>query len=312
MPNESATPPVFEAPPIFDSVLQEMPRLSFSQVDPCGEAGLGRQRLAFSMFDIDSAQPFNNFRSRFVFARGMQLPDRAEYFWGRTVDRTGPPLGEDAVDYQDLRLRMEMGSKKFSTSFEVPFRAVDPERNGNHAGLGDMQLIVKTVLLDGKEWLLTQYFGTHFATGSSKMGLGTGHVGLEPGLLFRNEWDELTWIHGELKFWFPVGADPEHHGQVLKFATGINRVWMETDRSALLPSIELTNFTVLNGLARNSAGTLRRVDGDCIFYLTPGIRYAVDQNGDFGLFEVGSALSFPVSDQRFADTSMTIDLRWSY
>jgi hypothetical protein len=275
------------------------------------EPGLGAERLPFGLFDIDPAQPFNNFRVRAVFGQNLHLPDRGEYFWASTRG-AGPPNGESRLDYQDLRLRMELGAKNFSTIFEVPFRAVNPEVNRNHAGLGDLNLATKTVLINGPSWLLTQYFGTYFATGSAKMGLGSGHVALEPGLLFRNKWSEQTWLHGELKFWFPLGADPSYHGQVVKFAVGANRVWRETDTSAIIPSLEFTNYTVLNGLAQDALGNLRAIDGDGMLYITPGVHYAVDNQGDFGLFEIGGALSLPVTGTRFTDSTLTFDARWSW
>jgi hypothetical protein len=278
----------------------------------CGSGGLGRERLAFSLFDIDPAQPFNNFRVRTVVGNRMRLPDRAEYFWAKAGSPKGPPLGESVLNYQEARLRMELGSKKFSTAFEVPFRSVDPQFNENHAGLGDLQLITKTVLLDGEQWMLTQYFGTHFATGHAAAGMGTGRFGLEPGMLFRNEFRENTWMHGELKFWFPLGADPQHGGQVLKLATGLSHVWAETDQTAWIPSLELTSFSVLNGLATDALGTIRPIDQDTIFNLTPGLHYAVDKNGDFGLFEIGSSIALAVSDERFTDSTWNFDLRWSW
>jgi hypothetical protein len=119
-------------------------------------------------------------------------------------------------------------------------------------------------------------------------------------------------MHGELKFLFPVGADPQFSGQVLKFATGFNHVWFETDHNAWLPSIELVAFSVLNGMATDSFGNVIAIDNDAIFYLTPGIRYAVDNQGDFGLFEVGSAVSLAMSDDRFTDATWNFEMRWSW
>lgn len=274
------------------------------------EYGLGVERLPFGLFDIEPAQPSNNFRTRINIANNMHFPDRAEYFWARTVNGGGPPLGESKIDYQELRLRMEMGAKKFSTSLEVPFRATSPELNANHAGPSDLQMGVKTVMLEGDTWILTQYFGTRFATGSSSAGLGTGKVGLEPGVLFRNKMYEKTWMHGELKFWFPIGANPEHGGQVLKIASGINTVWWENERRAWIPSIELNSYSVLNGMTRDSSQVLRPIDGDFILNVTPGVHYAMDRKGDFGLFELGTGLSVGVSQERFADTQWMFDLRW--
>ncbi len=309
-----ATPPesVMEAPPIFENLVEAAPLAAQRYGAVPREPGLGQERLAFGLFDIDPAQPFNNFRVRAALGSNWHLPDRGGYFWAPTQGGGGPPRGESSLDYQDLRLRMELGSKKFSTAFEVPFRAVNPELNRDHAGLGDLQLIVKTVLVDGKQWMLTQYFGTHFPTGSGTMGLGRKSVALEPGLLFRNRWSERTWLHGELKFWFPVGADPNYYGQVIKFAAGANRVWRETDISALISSLELTNYTVLNGLARDGNNILRAIDGDGMLYVTPGVHYALDQQGDFGLFEIGGAVALPLTDTRFTDSTWTFDARWSW
>lgn len=299
--------------PFFESIVASAPAPSLNRQYFCsGEGGLGRERLAFSLFDIDPAQPFNNFRVRTSVANRLRLPDRAEYFWAKAGSPKGPPQGESVMDYQEARLRMELGSQKFSTAFEVPFRSTNPELNANHAGLGDLQLITKTVLLDGDQWMLTQYFGTFFPTGHAKAGLGTGHFALEPGMLFRNEFSSDTWMHGELKFWFPLGADPQHGGQILKFATGFNHVWMETDRSAWIPSFEMSAFSVLNGLATNAVGELKAIDQDTIFYLTPGVHYAVDKGGDFGLFEVGTSLALAASPERFTDSTWNIEVRWSW
>jgi hypothetical protein len=300
-------------PPFFENIVASTPAIAMNRNYFCsGAGGLGRERLAFSLFDIDPAQPFNNFRVRTLIANRMRLPDRAEYFWAKSGSLKGPPRNESVIDYQEARFRMELGSKKFSATFEVPFRATNPQLNENHAGLGDLQLIAKTVLVDGNQWMLTQYFGTFFPTGHAAAGLGTGHIALEPGMLFRNEFSENTWMHGELKFWFPLGADPQHGGQVLKFATGFNRVWMETDQTAWIPSLELSTYSVLNGLATNALGNRRAIDQDTIFYLTPGLHYAVDKSGDFGLFEIGSSLALAASPERFTDSTWNFEVRWSW
>ncbi len=299
--------------PFFENMVETVPAPADNRsFFYASSGGLGRERLAFSLFEIDPAQPFNNFRIRTVVANRMRLPDRAEYFWAKAGSPKGPPLGESVINYQEARMRLELGSKKFSTAFEVPFRSTNPQLNENHDGLGDLQLITKTVLLDGSQWMLTQYFGTHFPTGHAAAGLGRGHFALEPGLLFRNEFRENTWMHGELKFWFPLGADPQHGGQVLKLATGFNRVWMETDQTAWIPSFEIVGYSVLNGQATDALGNLKSIDQDTFFYLTPGLHYAVDKNGDFGLFEIGSSIALAVSNERFTDSTWNFDVRWSW
>ena len=304
-----------EAMPLFESIVGNatpaIPNRRMFGARSNGE-GLGRERLAFSLFDIDPAQPFNNFRIRTAIGYNMRLPDRAEYFWAKTQTGKGPHKGESTIDYQAARLRIETGAKKFSTAFEVPIIAIDPENNQNHAGVGDLRMATKTVILEGKEWMLTQFMGFQFATGNAAAGLGTGHVSMEPGLLFRNRIREQTWMHGEFKFLFPLGADPMYGGQVLKFATGFNTVWSDTDKSAWVPSLELSAFSVLNGMATPTSGIPQAVDNDAMFYITPGLHYAVDRGGDFGLFDVGTAVSIATTSERFTDSTWIFDMRWSW
>lgn len=315
---QAAPMPIQNIEPLFQDLVQSTPVIPHRHYwwrqwwERCPGSGLGQERLAYSLFDLEPAQPFNNLRMRTQIARRMHLPDRAEAFWQRTVDRAGPPLGESRLDYQQLNMRMELGSKKLSTAFEVPIRATNPELNRNHAGLGDMNIAVKTVLLDGEQWLFAQQFTTFLPTGSPTMGLGRGKVALEPGLLVRNRWNDRTWIHGQFKFWFPLGADPQHSGQVLNAATGLNRVLWETDTASLVPSLEFSTYSVLNGLARDSSQAIRAVDGDTMFYITPGLHYAVDRKGDLGLFELGTGVSLATTNQRFTDSTWMFDVRWSW
>ncbi len=309
--------------PVFEEILAEeagdspvmpvpMSRGPIYAQDPFEGPRVGHERLAFALFDIESAQPLTNFRIRTLAAYGRNFPDRSEYFWARTVDGAGPPLPERSVDYQDLRMRLEMGSKAFSTAFEVPFRAVNPEVNSNHAGLGDLQITIKTVLVDGKAWQLTPLFAIHMNTGRAVAGLGTGHVTLEPGVLLRYIWNEETWLHWQLKYWVPTGANPLHAGDLVTFGLGINHVWRESDYRAIIPSLELVSYSFQSGLARTPAGGLINADGIHAFQLTPGVHYVIDNGCDFGLLEVGSFMGLSFSDERLYQSQLGFEIRWSF
>ena len=108
------------------------------------------------------------------------------------------------MDYQDFRFRFETGGPKFSTTTEIPIRVLDPVTNANTAGLGDMTVTTRAVLLDGEDWQITQVFNSYFNTGSKTHGTGTGHVSLEPGMLVRWEYSDFTHLHGEIKYLFPL------------------------------------------------------------------------------------------------------------
>lgn len=278
--------------------------------------GIGRERVMFAPFEIDVTQPLNNFRLRFDAAYGWNYPDRAEYLWSRArvLGGKGPPLIERSVDYQDARILMEApASETFSLQTELPIRFVNPEINQNTGGLGDMNIATKLVLIDGTHWQITQFFRTYINTGSSKAGLGSGHVSLEPGFLFRYKWDDITYLHSELKFWFPVGADPVYSGQVLNYGLGISHVLYDSDSWAVIPVLEWVGWSVIDGYQTPyPAGPPEHADPIDIGNLQPGVRIVRDNGGDLGLFEVGLSAAFGLTDSHWYNALIRLDFRWSY
>lgn len=331
-PNASLPPgaePVFTPPPLFEESPTEESWLPNFYDDPMeragflrrlirgpgssmGEPGIGRERLVHAPFEIDTTAPLNNYRFRFDSAHNLGLPDRAELFWGK-AGGFGPPA-ERSVDYQDFRFLTEIATPKFSTATDLPLRFVNPEINGNNGGFGDMNLTTKLVLLDGNSWQITQYFRTTFNTGASRKGLGTGHISLEPGMLFRYQWNELTYIHSELKFLFPVGSDPAYSGQVLTYGFGVSHLWYENDTFAIIPTLEYINFWILDGQKTAFPPLLPPVDidGDGVFMLAPGVRLVKDTGGDFGLVELGVCGNFQLGYNGWYDSLLRLDLRFSY
>jgi hypothetical protein len=289
---------------------------------PHCDVGVGRERLAFAPFQIDVAQPLaSNIRLRFDAAYNLTYPDRAEYFYGKgkinTFTGQTPQAGRfDSIDYQDIRILMEFGGPKLTVGTEIPIRILDPESQGaNTAGLSDMNITTKTVLLDGNDLQITQIFRTYLNTGAPTHGLGTGHVSLEPGLLFRLKWDETLYLHSELKYWFPIGGDPNHSGQILRYGVGTSHVAYETDSMALIPTLELVAWSVLDG--RESNGNLvgpstNEVDGLTILNASPGLRLVMDRGGDLGLLELGVFSSFAISGPRWYESLLRFDCRWSF
>jgi len=273
--------------------------------------GLGRERLQFALFEIDAAKPFNNYRLRFNSFYRQHFPDRAEYLWAKTGTR-GPILPENLIDFQELRLLMETGSNKFSTGIEVPFRWTNPDVNDNHAGVGDLRLTVKTVLFEGQRLMLTQYFRTLFNTGSSRMGLGTGHIALEPGFLANYQWGDRTWLHGELKYQFPTGGTPVFSGQVMEYGLGISHLLWESDNVAIIPTFEAVGWSILNGTKTDPFGVPIPADVDTIINLLPGLRIACDRAGDLGLVEVGVSGGWGVSTERFYEGMWRVEFRIVY
>ncbi len=144
----------------------------------------------------------------------------------------------------------------------------DPERNGNHAASVICSSSSRPFCSTARK-APNAVFWDPLCNRFVEDGPGTGHVGLEPGLLFRNEW-----IRADLDPWgaqvlVPGRCRSRAHGQVLKFATGsIAFGWRPIEAPS--PIDRANELHGSQRLGSQFAGTLRRVDGDCIFYLTPG------------------------------------------
>ena len=302
---------------------------------PCYEGALGVERVMHAPFFIDTTQPLKNCRLRLDFAYDHEFPDRAEYFWAKmNLPAAVPPGGrgpadpvhplavERSVDYQDLRFYIERGTKQFSVGTEIPIRLVDPDIYHATSGMGDMNVVTKTVLLDGRRWQLAQTFRSYFPTGSPTKGVGTGHVSLEPGVAYRYKFSEITYFHGDLKYWFPLGGHPTHSGEVLQYGFGMSHVLHETDYFAIIPTLEFVGWSIFDGDQTPSIdGDLvtpgpqfvtESVDGMDILNFYPGIRFVWDNGNDCGVRECGISTGFALSEDHWYESILRVELRWSF
>ncbi len=279
-----------------------------------GDPGIGHERVMFAPFAIDITQPESDLKFRFDAFYHRYNPDRVEYFWAREGQR-GPKLAETFVNNQDVTTTWEVASgKAFSITTELPIRIVDPVNNVGTAGLGDLSITTKTVLLDGNEWQITQIFRTITPTGAANKGLGTGHVSLEPGMLFRYKWSPETYFHGELEYWFPLGGDPVYDGQVLKYGFGISHLLYENDTLAVIPTLEFVGYTVFNGAqtAVPPTGIPQPVDTMGIFNVHPGIRFVRDSLGDLGTYEWGVGAAFGITANKWYNAMLLVEARFLF
>jgi len=315
--------------PVFGEIVREIqadsckpciPRALFRRLvgsaNVFGDEGAGRARLAFALFEIEAARPVSSStRIRLESVFNLKLPDRAEYFWAMPANLTGgrgPNAPESSVSYQDIRFQTEIGGPKLSVITEIPLRVLDPTINLNTAGLADMNVATKVVLLDGENWLISQISRTYLPTGAASKGLSSGHVAIEPGLLVRYKWNDMTYIHSELKYWFAVGGNPVHSGQVLRFGLGTSHVHYENDVFAIIPTLEWVMLSFLDG-QKTPFPTTTGVDIDSEFVsnLFAGIRFVSDSGGDFGLFELGINGGFSLGSNGWYDGILRLEFRWT-
>ncbi|MEM8669132.1 MAG: hypothetical protein AAGG48_16535 [Planctomycetota bacterium] len=323
------------APPLFDDLVQEsivinqMPVMNHYPswhpkswfkwkrcrgLNDCAceipRGGIGRERVMHAPFEVDTTQPMNQYRFGLDLAYNHQSPNRAEYLWASPL--LGPTAQETSADYQDFRFMFELGTEWLSVATEIPIRGMNPAVNPNHAGLGDMNITTKTRLLNGDKWQLTQILRTHLNTGSPAMGLGTGHVSMEPGFLARYKINDSNYLHGSIKYWVPIGGTPVFAGEVLN--TGIAWSYLQIDRDdiAVIHVAEFVNWIVAQGQETIPGVGDTSVDGDTIYNLYLGTRLVHDAGGDLGLVEYGVNWGTSLSQTRWYENLVRFEARFSY
>jgi hypothetical protein len=283
---------------------------------PCSpEPGIGTERVIQAISFIDTTQPQNNFRLRMDAAYNYESPDRAEYFWAK-INGRGPSGrdGETGVDYQDLRAYMEIGGKKFSVGTDLPIRILAPDIYENTSGIGDINITTKTVFLDGKQWQLTNLLRTYIPSGDAGAGLGVGHASIEPGFAGRYKWSDVTYLHGDLKYWIPLGADLDQGGQALIYGIGMSHVWRDSDSFAVMPTLELVGYSFFDGQV-TPPGIIDSpidIDGLSIVNIHPGIRWVWDHGSDCGVKELGLFGGFSMTSDSLYEEMLRLEYRWTW
>jgi hypothetical protein len=190
----------------------------------------------------------------------------------------GPEQLPGRLDYQEVSSYFEAAYKnRLSAFLEVPVRFVDfdniledpdtqrmpngqpfPEPRGenqpphtNFGGISDLIAGFKAALLADPNEYLTFQLRTYIPTGDAAKGLGTGHVSLEPGLLFYERWDRVQ-FQAQLRDWIPVDGGAEA-GNVLIYGLGLGYDVYQHGRFRITPITEFVGWTVLSGF--ESIGT---------------------------------------------------------
>lgn len=267
---------------------------------------------SFSMYTIDNAQPGNVLRLRFRSVRGYDRPFRSEYFWARNAVR-GPLLPETGLNFQDFVFYNETGSDTTSVFTEIPVRLLNPEMNANTAGPGDMVIGLKSILINDPNYRISSITRTTTPVGVSRRGLGTAFLSIEQGLLAIWRIGRSTHLHGEVKFRYPIAADPVFGGEVVRTGIGVSRVlWSDvitppqpTERGLILTA-EVLFTSFLDGLDTSPTGTILDAEGTAINQHV-GLRRMWSKR-----FSSGIDFGFSTADDRLYNFSMITDLQWLY
>jgi hypothetical protein len=138
----------------------------------------------------------------------------------------------------------------------------------------------------------------------------------------------MTYFHGDLKYLFPIGADPDFSGQIFNYGFGWSHVALETDTWALIPTFEVECWTFVDGRQTlpNAMFTpgmpgpppvpaipaaSEEVNTIGIMNICPGLRWVCDKGCDCGTKEFGISAGISVTSDHLYDELLRLEFRWS-
>jgi hypothetical protein len=158
--------------------------------------------------------------------------------------------------------------------------------DNNTGGMGDIDFGFKLAFIARPDRYLTFQFRTYVPTGDTEFGLGTGHVSLEPSLLYYQKLGERFTFQAQVGDWIPLGNVPLS-GNVLDWGLGVGYDVYRQDNFKITPIVEMVGWNVLGGgesvvqpipvpvdqltVLPNSHG-VRDATGDTIINLKLGVR----------------------------------------
>jgi hypothetical protein len=290
--------------------------------DPCYEGHW--IPIADAAFFVDTARPQTQQRLRWDHGTDVIFLDRATYFWAR-ADGLGrgpqPPTPFAFVEpsltaYDDLSLYTEIAAARVSLFFNIPYRSIQPSLQtdgtsslGHHAGFGDMSVGTKSLLYDCELLQLTFQMTTYLPVGSPFKGLGTGHVSLEPSLLFDLKLGPETYFESQLAVWIPLGGDPGYQGAITHYHFSLNHTLFRClPNVPLIGTLELSGWSFESGSYTDPVlGSFQHAGGETYVSAGPGLRLVVCDKIDFG---VGT--HFSLTKDHWADTLIRAEFRWRF
>jgi hypothetical protein len=330
--------------------------------DPCYEPRwIAAQDSAFF---VDSARPITQLRYKIEGGFGVDRPERAEFFFARsrTIPNQlepgptdpkdpayncfrhgtgkGPAFIASEFDHEEFSMYMEGATEKFGFFIEMPYREVDPKTAPSSvnttmtppqvipacsaSGFSDMNLGTKAVLVDCELLLLTLQFKTFIPIGDFGKGLGTGHVSLEPALLYALKLAPETYLQFEFAYWIPIGGDPLYEGNIYHAHFSLNRtLWCPCPGLKLVGTLEASHWVILGGNYTDpnlllpdtrpgaKPGQLAPVavsaSDEQIFSAGPGVRLFICDKIDFGI-----GTQFALTSDHWEEELVRAEFRWRF
>ncbi len=297
--------------------------------DPCYEPVWNP--LADAALFIDAPRPVSQTRLRLDSGFRWDKPDRHEYFWAQLnrnvanqnalvsptepqpLPGKGPPGPVRRVDHFDFSLYNEGAAGNIGVFVITPWRFTDVEPGKDECGFGDLTIGTKTLLLDCELLQLSFQFTTYTPTGQAGKGFGTGHVSLEPALLWALKLHQKWYTQGEAAFWIPVAGDPLYTPCfIFHYHFSLNKTLLECvgGEVVLIGTAELHGYCVPGGDwdgAHTDGAGLTVEDSDTLLHAGPGLRLVVCNK-----FDLGVGANFALTSEHWAEQLYRIEVRYRF
>lgn len=299
--------------------------------DPCYEPRW--IAAADASFFADAPRPVTQTRLRADWGIDLLHPDRAEYFWARSDVKTGlasggpcprpntprgPGCAERSVYYRDVAVYTEAAIGKIGAFVEIPYRRVDAELCPcDYSGFTDMNFGTKSLVLDCELLQISFQFRTFMPVGIASKGLGTGHVALEPSLLWALHVATDTYIQAQTSYRIPIAGDQVYAGDVFHYHVSLNQVLCRPySKTEMIGTLEVSGWSFLDGMYTDP--DLLVPDPDNPTVLLPssqparGHLMAVGAGLRFvlcDLFDVGVGALYAVTDDHLAREFYRLEIR---
>jgi hypothetical protein len=279
--------------------------------DPCYEPGF--VPAASAAFFAEPIRPVTQMRIGYDAARDFLAPDRAEYFWARADGKgkgPGPVNGRavPSLDYNRLLLITEAAAGKASVIVTTPYMSVEPALGPGGAGFGDISIGAKSVLFDTELFQVGFLFNTYVPSGNFGKGVGTGHVSLEPALLFALKLTNDAYVQAQLSQWIPIGGDTQYQGSIFQSHLALNYVVARIAPDApIVANVELNTYSFQAGAFTGPGLVAQAASGRTYVSFGPGLRAYVTSK-----FDVGFAASFALSDFALPQQLYRFEVRFRF
>jgi hypothetical protein len=275
----------------------------------------------------------------------MVFPDRAEYFWARqgNFGGKGPNLSDvvlangttlkpvpTKLRYDDLSMTNEAAIDRFSIAVTMPYRELEyrapepavagnPDQGEFHAaGWSDMSITTKSMFLDCELMQMSFQFRTYIPIGNFTKGIGTGHVTLEPTLLWTVKLTPDAYLQTQLSEWIPVGGDADYAGAMIHYHGSLNQVLCRPAKPVeVIGSAEFFGYTFEDGAFSPPGFTVptggmttpfgQGTSAATAFYFGLGLRIVACDKVD-----IGFGAAFEVTETVLARELYRTEFRWRF